>query len=124
MALTEQDVAAINAVTEKCTQAIRDHDPDEYLQNCTNDVVFLPPGEPDIAGSGPVRSFLEGFPTPGSVSFQYDEVEGSGDLAFARGGFLLRDDETTTTIRALLIFRKASDGSWKLARDAWHAVGQ
>ena len=122
MELSEKDVAAINATTENAVQALRDHDPDAYLENCTDDLVFLPPGQSNVVGSRAARAFLEGFPTPKSATYQYEEVEGSGDLAFARGTFTLTDEsDASTTIRAILIFRRHSNGSWKLARDIWHA---
>lgn len=122
MGLSEKDVAAINTATEHALQALRDHDPDAYLKNCTDDLVFLPPGQSNVVGSAAARVFLDGFPTPQSATYQFEEVEGSGDLAFARGTFTLTDEnDASTTIRAILIFRRDPSGSWKLARDIWHA---
>lgn len=122
MGLSKQDVAAINATTEHCLQALRDHDPDAYLRNCTGDLVFLPPGQANVVGSDAARAFLDGFPIPKSVSYQYDEVDGSGDMAFARGSFTLTDEnDMTSTLRAMLVFRRDSGNAWKLARDIWLA---
>lgn len=121
MGLSEKDVAAIKNTTEHCLQALRDHDPDAYLKNCTDDLVFLPPGQSNVVGSDSARGFLDGFPTPQSATHQYEEVEGSGDLAFARGTFTMTDEnDASTTIRAMMIFRRDPSGSWKLARDIWH----
>ncbi len=122
MGLSEKDVAAINTTNEDCLQALRDHEPDAYLKNCTDDLVFLPPGESNVVGSDSARAFLQGYPTPKSATYQFEEVEGSGDLAFARGTFTLTDEnDASTTVRAILIFRRGPSGSWKLARDIWHA---
>jgi len=122
MAVSAQDVAAINAGTESCLQALRAHDPEAYLKNCTNDIVFVPPGQAEVVGVKAAREFLESFPKPKTATYDYDEVQGSGDLAFARGTFVLTDEnDAPTTIKAVLIFSRESDGSWKLARDIWHA---
>ena len=121
MGLSENEVAAITTTTEDCLQALRDHDPDSYLKNCTDDLVFLPPGQSNVVGSDSARAFLDGFPTPQSATFQYEEVEDSGDLAFARGTFILTDEnDASMPIRAIMIFRRDPSGSWKLARDMWH----
>ncbi|HUE72834.1 MAG TPA: nuclear transport factor 2 family protein [Pirellulaceae bacterium] len=122
MGLSEKSVAAINTATESCLQALRDHDPDAYLENCTDDLVFSPPGQADVAGSVSARAFLDGFPTPKNASYQYDQIEGNDDLAFARGTFTLTDEnDESTSIRAVLIFRRDPGGVWRLALDIWHA---
>jgi ketosteroid isomerase-like protein len=121
MGISAADVTAINAVTRTLSQALVDHDADAYLRHCTDEVVFMASGTPNVEGRAASKEFLDGFPTPSSVSHHYDVVDGAGDLAFARGEFTLElEEEGTVVCRAVLIFRRSGADDWKLDVDIWH----
>jgi uncharacterized protein (TIGR02246 family) len=82
---TDQDVAAVRALTEIHVRAVLDHDPSAFLATCTDDITFVPPAQPIFAGREACRSFLEEFPKPASFTAEIVDVEGDGNLAFTRG---------------------------------------
>jgi len=123
MPLADKDVAAIKATTDSMVRHLWKRDSDAYLADCTDDVVFLPPpGQPNVTGRDEARAFLQEFPAMKSQPiYQYDEVDGNGDLAYARGTFTVTPmTGESMVLRAMLIFRRDSGGSWKVARDMWH----
>ena len=56
-----------------------------------------------------------------SASAEIDDVEGESNLAFSRGSATATfEDGATTTFKWMAVHRRQSDGSWKMARDAWN----
>jgi uncharacterized protein (TIGR02246 family) len=118
---TDQDAAAIREMTAIQVRAVLDHDSSAYLATCTDDVIFIPPEQPAFAGREACRSFLEDFPKPESFTAQVDDVEGDGNLASSRGTATATfADGSSTRLRWLAIFRRGTDGRWRLARDLWN----
>lgn len=118
---TERDRAAIREMIDIHIQSLLDHDPGAFLATCTDDITFLPPELPPLVGQDACRAFLEEFPTPATFTSKIDDVEGDGDLAFARGSATADfDDGTRTTFTWLGIHRRQPDGSWRMARDIWN----
>ncbi len=128
--LAQQDVTAIRATRDPWCQACVDRDWDGLLALCTKDVVFLPPDAPVAEGRAATRSYLETYPEMKTFTFNFTHIEGSGDLASARGNFAITanvdDNEVAFTGKFVDTFRKASDGSWKYSSVIWnhdHALG-
>ena len=117
---TDQDAAAIRAMTDKHLQAILDHDPDAFLATCTDNITLLPPEQPAINGKSACRTYLEEFPTPSTFTAEIDDVDGEGDLAFSRGSASAEFEDGTTTFKWMAVHRRQSDGSWKMLRDIWN----
>jgi uncharacterized protein (TIGR02246 family) len=118
---TDQDAAAIRAMTEIHVRAVLDHDPSAFLAACTDDITFVPPEQPVFAGREACRSFLEDFPKPTTFMAQIHDVEGDGSLAYSRGtATATLGDGSSTTLRWIAIHRRDSDGKWKMARDLWN----
>lgn len=118
---SERDAAAIREMVDTHIQSILDHNPDGFLATCTDDITFLPPELPPLVGREACRAFLEDFPTPATFTSKIEDVEGNGDLAFARGSATATfDDGTDTTLTWLGIHRRQPDGSWRMARDIWN----
>ena len=51
---------------------------------CTEDIVISGPGEPKVTGDA-VRTWLENYPIIKTMTFDFDRIEISGDLAAAGG---------------------------------------
>ncbi len=117
---TDQDAAAIRAMTDTHLRAVLDHDPDAFLATCADDITLIPPEQPALVGLTACRTFLEEFPTPTTFTAEFDDVEGEGGLAFTRGRASAEFEDGTTTFKWIAIHRRQSDGSWKMVRDIWN----
>jgi uncharacterized protein (TIGR02246 family) len=104
---------------------------DSILRYWTDDAVVLSPGEHVLKGKEGIRQMVEGsFKTPGfQISWepQSAEVSKSGDL-----GYLLENtrmimpdsvgNTSTVNFKAVTIWKKQADGSWKCAVDVLSPV--
>ncbi len=126
---TEADVEAINQLPATYAAALNAGDLDGIMAGFTDDAVRMPPNASAIIGKESIRSLLQ--TNLEQNTYQLDnppeEVQVSGDLAFARGTYTV-----TVTPKAggesiqregkyLVIFQKQPDGSWKAARDIWNS---
>ena len=115
--------AAIRAFIPPWTQACLDRDWDALLAMCTDDVVFSPPGEPQVATDG-ARAWLEAFPVIKEFNWDFDDIEISGDLAVGvgRGKMIVEAEgqEATLDIKFVDVLRRGDDDSWRFAHIIWN----
>jgi uncharacterized protein (TIGR02246 family) len=125
---TEADVEAITQLPAKYAAAENAGDLDGMMAVYTDDAVRMPPNAPALIGQESIRSWTQA--NLDQNTYQLDnppeEVQVSGDWAFARGTYTV-----TVTPKAggesiqlegkyLVVFQKQPDGSWKAARDIWN----
>ncbi|HSF16932.1 MAG TPA: DUF4440 domain-containing protein [Vicinamibacteria bacterium] len=119
----------MDALSEREIPAFSGENIPELEAIFTDDVVFMPPGEPAIEGlPGAVaweQSLYEGFTVAGRYSST--DVTVSGDLAVQQLAGQLTitpkagGDPMTETIKGVHVLRRQADGSWKIAVDVWNA---
>jgi len=102
------------------------HDLDGILPFWSDDATILAPGTPAIAGKEAIRKYVSAaFATPGfSITWKTDKIEVSqaGDFAYSSGidriSLTTPDGKTVTEEnRAVAIWKKQPDGSWKCVMD-------
>ena len=103
---------------------------DGFLASVTKDMVIMPPDEPPLSGHENIRAWLEGFFAAYSTELVYtgSEVTVCGDTAFEAYAFRWTltpvDGMEGKTIhqagKGVYVFRRQTDGSWKVARDIWN----
>jgi uncharacterized protein (TIGR02246 family) len=121
-----QDEQAIRDVIAEWHQATAAADVNAILRLMSDDVVFLVSGKPPLTGrsafEGGLRKLLKANRVDSTGDVQ--EIRVFGDLAYAwthlKVSITPRSGGTPNvrTGNALSIFRKQSDGSWVLVRDA------
>ena len=113
--LQPDDAAQIRATIAPWRQACVDRDWDSLLAMCTEDVVISGPGGPKVSGDT-VRPWLENYPVIKAMTFDFDRIEVSGDLAAASGsGSMLLEvegQEVTEAFDFIDVFRKDESGAW------------
>lgn len=116
--------AAIRATISAWRKACLDRNWNALLAMCTSDVVFAPPGEPQVSGSG-IRPWLEAFPVMKAFDFKFDRVDVSGDLATATGSGTwtldVNGQDVSASFKFADVFRRDSDGSWRYAHVIWNS---
>ena len=126
-----REEAAIRATDARWLAAARSHDLEQTVSYWTDDVHMMPPGGPAIIGKEALRRYVAGaFAIPGfSISWVTDRVwvSKSGDIAYAVGTDTIRliapdGKPVEEHNKAVAVWRKGPDGSWKCAVDIWNAA--
>ena len=126
-ALSDDDVAAIKASTEAFIQAVRSEDWAAFVALYTEDAVFMPPNQPMVQGRAAIQTWEEAFPTITEFNLTVEEIDGRGDLAYARGTYSVTvkpegvPEPIQDTGKYLEIRRKQEDGSWLITIDIWNS---
>ncbi|MGO9852669.1 MAG: YybH family protein [Steroidobacteraceae bacterium] len=127
-----REEAAIRATDARWLAAARSHDLQRAVSFWSDDVYMMPPGGPAMVGKEALRRYVAGaFAIPDfSINWVTDHVwvARSGDLAYAVGTDTIRmtSPEGKPVLernKAVAVWRKEPDGSWKCAVDIWNAAG-
>ena len=94
----------------------------------TSDIKMLPPNEPAVSGTEEFRSFAENMFSAIEVKGEYTSSDLTllGDWAFERLTMNLTitpvagGDPVTESGKCIHIYKRQSDGSWKIAQDIWN----
>jgi ketosteroid isomerase-like protein len=107
--------------------AINSNNVDTLLADLTDDIVYQSPGEPEIVGKAAVRKWLADY--FGATRTHWEKTSigfvVSGDWAFERYTYRSTDTDRKTgavtrdTGKGINIFRRGSDGRWRVAIDGW-----
>ncbi|HUR32842.1 MAG TPA: nuclear transport factor 2 family protein [Vicinamibacterales bacterium] len=107
--------------------AINSNNLDTLLGVLTDDVVFLSAGEPPMVGKAAVRpwlaAYLEAYRTHWDKPV--DEFIVNGEWAYERYSWKSTDtpvaggDAVIDTGWGLVVYHHDTDGTWRVARDAW-----
>ena len=118
--------AAIRAADARWLAASKAHNLEATLPFWSDDATILGPGTPPVVGKDAIRKYVSGaFATPGfSITWTTDKVEvaKAGDVAYSSGTDTISvtgpDGKTVTqNNRAVAIWKKQTDGSWKCVVD-------
>ncbi len=118
--------AAIRRTDAGWLAAASAHDLNRILPFWADDATILAPGTPAIVGKDAIRKYVSSsFATPGfSITWKTEKVEvsQSGDLAYSSGTDRISlnapdGKSVTEENRAVAIWKKQPDGSWKCIMD-------
>lgn len=118
-----EDVSAVKASLENLLRAYNRRDLEAAVAAYAPDSLLSYPGTPDSdrahARSAYARRFANPPPFPVTISFRLEELQTSGDLAFARLLWLVERDSDRKTLsrhKDLEVWKRQPDGSWALYR--------
>ena len=126
---SEADEAAIKGIHLRETQAIKEKDVAHFLALFDSDPVLMPPDGPPIVGKAALRSWFLRLTDGQSIDldFSVDEIKVTSEWAFERFSFRRTvtpaggGEPITVRGKGNHVFRRQSDGSWKIARDIWNS---
>jgi ketosteroid isomerase-like protein len=90
------------------------------------DAIVMAPNAPAIRGHKAIIAFWEAFPPVSDFNQESLEMEGLGDLALSRDEYwftmtLPGQSALKDKGKAIMIWRKQADGSWKVFREIWNS---
>jgi uncharacterized protein (TIGR02246 family) len=125
--LTANDEAAVRQAFDAEMNAANAADAAGWAALYTQDAIVLRPHAPAVQGREAIQQWLATLPPISNAKGQGVEVMGYGDLACLRGTYSMRftipgvpapiDEQG----KFLQIYRKQSDGSWKLTREIYNS---
>ena len=118
---SEADAASLRARGDAYVKAFRESDWIAWADFYVPDAVILAPNAPAIRGREAMIQWARALPPITSFTRTSDEVEGSGDMAYLRGGyqFVLSPPGAPAMAdsgKYIQIWRKQADGTWKVVR--------
>lgn len=125
--LTDADRNAIRAAIDDFTEAGLATDWRRAASHYTEDGMIFPPNAPAVHGRPAIEKFFAAFPKLTSFTQEAVEIEGNGDLAYARGPGTMAmlppgaKAAVADTAKILTVWRKQSDGSWQVTRGIWNS---
>ena len=129
-ALSDEDVVAIKAIGPALDKASLATDIDAIAELYTMDTLLMNQNEPIIQGRAGVVEYYKAFETVTTMKehkHELLEVDGYGDIAYARGAYKVVyvmegiDEPVEDKGKTLLIFRKQSNSTWLIALFSWNS---
>ena len=118
---TDADRAAIRATVDSFTNAIKKGDYGTAASYYAENAVFMPPNASAVEGRAQIQKQFETFGRVSAFSQPIVEIDGVGDLAYARlNADLTFTPPNSTTLmsdkaKVLIVMRKQADGNWRTA---------
>ena len=118
-AFTDADRTAIRATIDSFRNAIKKGDYATAASYYAEDGVFMPPNTPAVKGRADIQKQFGTFGRVIAFSQPIVDIDGVGDLAYARLNadltFVPPNMTATMTDKAkvLIVMRKQADGSWR-----------
>ena len=124
--LPAREVEAIRAASKGYAQAGTSKAWSTWAGFLTQDAMFLPPNTPLKNGRVEIEAWGRAFPPFKDLRIEPIEIEGRGDLAYVRGRYsfvmtLPNQPEQPDSGKYIEIWRKQSDGTWKIFRDTFNS---
>ena len=125
--LTASDEATLRQAIDIEMKAANEGDAAGWASLYAQDAIVLRPHAPAVEGREAIQQWLATLPPISNAKGQGLEVVGYGDLAYLRGTYTMTfsipgapasiDEQG----KFLQIYRKQSDGSWKMTREIYNS---
>ena len=132
----EPDAPANTAAAEQAhvayLAAINSNDIDKFQMTITDDIVYVAPNLPEIVGKAAVNAWVSDYFAAYRTVWVKESLEFvvESDLAYERYSYKSVDTPradgpaagtpvVTDTGTGINIYRRGTDGVWRVARDAW-----
>jgi uncharacterized protein (TIGR02246 family) len=120
----ETEIRSAERALEK---ALESPDPTDWVYHYTEDAMFVAPGAPAVQGREALLQMSRAMKPLSSVSMTALRTEGSGNIAYTYGKATWLngrppDTGTTTNLRFVIVWRKETDGQWRVAQEMLNAA--
>ena len=119
------DESEIRTAERALERALESPDPTAWVYAYTEDAVFAAQGAPPVQGRAALLDMAKGMNRLSSVSIKPQRTEGSGNVACVYGlaswvSARPPDGGHTTKVRLIIVWRRETDGQWRVALELLH----
>ena len=122
---TRDEIEAVNQAYEK---AVANTDIAAVIEQYSPDALLLAPNAPLARGKGEIQAILQGFLDAGANGLELKtiDLDDHGDIVVEIGAYTLQlappdGDPITDVGKYLQVFKRQSDGSFRIAYDAFNS---
>ena len=125
----EADIAAIGKILDNYTLGMNTGNLDLWMSLYTDDTIKMAPDQPSAVGKeqllASMKPLFDNFTM--EMAIDLEQVEITGGYAFARCTFTAsmtpkaKGEPISIDGKALSIFKRQADGSWKIYIDCWNS---
>jgi uncharacterized protein (TIGR02246 family) len=119
---SDADRQANRQIVDSYTKSLLAADSKAVAALYAEDATLFPPNQPAVRGRAEIEKFTAAFPKVTAFSAVDEEIEGSGDIAYASGKFRMTflppgaKAAVTDSGKFVEVRRKQPDGSWLIQR--------
>lgn len=124
--MTTFDNAEIRRAERALEAALSASNPLAWVEHYTEDAIFVAPGAPAVQGREALVRMAQAMRPLSAVRIQALKTEGSSTVAavYGRATWVSgagTSAESTTNVRLVIVWRKGSDGRWRVAQELLHS---
>lgn len=124
----ETDEAAVQKMVDSLFHSMATNDLNSFLSIMSDDIIFMPPNMRLMQGKGPLKELIGSWFEKLTMTHEIikTEIDIDTDLACAmveyKDTFWLKTggEKTLMDNKALYIFKRQSDGAWKMTHCIWN----
>ena len=128
--LSSEDLIAIENAIESYAQAGKANDWAMWSDLFAEEATLMPPNQPSVQGRTAIKGWAESRgATYSDMTLSPLEIDGEGGVAVSRGSYSSTfqsegaSAEVTNNGKWIFVWKKQSDGSWKLWWATWNSNG-
>jgi ketosteroid isomerase-like protein len=125
---SDEHQAAIDKIREMEAASVNNADSSSIPKIYSQDVEYIPPGEPVLKGTDAVREWHMALIEQFDADLEYtasdikvmgdwaiEQYEGNVKMTPKAGG-----DPIVEQVRGIHVYRRGEDGTWKITKDIWN----
>lgn len=125
--LSDADKATMRAMAAEFARAAMARSDSANAAQYTENAVFMPPNQPAVEGRAAIQAWFKAFPPISEFTVTLVDVDGVGDVAYARGTYTLtiapagKTPAVSDHGKFLEVRRRQADGKWLLTADIFNS---
>ncbi len=125
--LTPDDLSAIRDTSQRYVEAMRRNDWSAVAEFFTTDAIRMPPNQPLQRGRAEIERSFSQVDIVSEYEVILEDIQGISGLAYAYATYTITltlkgaDGPITDSGKAIEVWRKESDGRWRIAAAIWNS---
>lgn len=114
---SQKDIDEIHARSRSCLDAMNRGDIDAVMEHYADDAILLFSNVEPVRGAGAIRSHWESIDPGRTARLDTESITVAGDVAYEVAFYEVDTERTQARGKNVVVWRKESDGLWRLQVD-------